>query len=229
MTANETDARVIQTGYLTLEVNDVYEGVEAVTNIASSVDGFVQSTNAGEYPDGSRYGSITIRVPAERYTDAIGLIRDAGLRVVDESSNAQDVTEQYTDLEARLAVAKEQEAAYLGLLDRAASVSDLLEVQRELSNVRANIESLQGQLQYYDNRTELSTITVSFEELSSVTLPTKPFQPGSTVSDALQSVVVVFQFLIEALIWIVILGIGVALPLGVIGWLVHKGIKKRKK
>ena len=228
-TAAEVDQRIIKTGYITLQVNNVHESVEAITSIADQLDGFVQSSNAGENYDGTRYGSITIRVPAEQYEDALQQIRDAGLKVVDESTDAQDVTEQFTDLQARLGVAQEQELAYLNLLNRAASVSDLLEVQRELSNVRANIESLQGQIQYLENRTSLSTITVSLEELPSVALPTKPFQPGSTVSDALQSVVVVFQFIVEAIIWIVILGIGVGLPLGIIAWLIYKGVTRKRK
>ncbi len=228
-TAADVDQRIIKTGYVTLQVNDVHESIESVTAIADSLEGFVQSSNAGENYDGTTYGSITIRVPAEQYESALQQIRDAGLKVIDESTDTQDVTEQFTDLQARVGVAQEQEQAYVALLNRAGSVSELLEVQRELSNVRANIESLQGQIQYLENRTSLSTITVSFEELASVALPTKPFQPGSTVSDALQSVVVVFQTIIEALIWIVVLGVGVGLPIGLIAWLIYKGVMRKRK
>ena len=228
-TAGEAEARIIQTGYVSIQVNDVYASVDELVTIAQANDGFAQSTNAGENPNGSRYGHVTIRVPSANYQATLNQIREAGVRVLDESSDAQDVTEQYTDLETRLTVAREEEQAYLALLDRANTVSELLEVQRELSNVRVRIESLEGQLQYLENRTSYSTITVSLQETAGVDVPTKPFQPDQTIKNALQSVVVAFQFLAEAIIWIVILGVGVVLPVSLIAWAIRYGIKRARK
>ncbi len=221
------DQRIIMTGYITLDVNDITEGVTGVTGVAEQFQGFVQNSNAGENGDGSRYGYVTIRVPVEAYEDALSAIRALGVRVVNESTNAEDITEQYTDLEARLKVAREEEQAYLALLSRAGSVGDLLQVQRELSQVRTRIEQLEGQIQYLENRSELSTISVTLQETASVRIPTKPFQPGEAIKDAAQSVVVAFQFLVTALIWVVILGVGVALPIGIIAWIIYRVWKRR--
>ncbi len=224
---NVDDQRIIMTGYVTLDVNDITEGVTGVTDVAEQFQGFVQNSNAGENGNGSRYGSITIRVPVETYEDALAAIRALGVRVVNESTNAEDITEQFTDLEARLKVAREEEQAYLALLSRAGSVSDLLQVQRELSQVRTRIERLEGQIQYLENRSELSTISVTLQETASVRIPTKPFQPGEAIKGAAQSVVVAFQFIATALIWVVILGVGVALPIGIIAWIVYRVWKHR--
>lgn len=224
---NVDDQRIIMTGYVTLDVNDITESMASISGIAARLQGFVQNSNAGENPDGSRYGYVTIRVPVEAYEDAITDIRAVGARVISESTNAEDITEQFTDLEARLKVAREEEQAYLALLGRSGSVSDLLQVQRELSQVRTRIEQLEGQMQYLANRSELSTITVTLQETASVRVPTKPFQPGEAIKDALQSVIVAFQFLVTAVIWIAILGVGVALPIGIIAWIVYRVWKRR--
>lgn len=224
---NMEDQRIIMTGYVTLSVNDVTGGIEGITAVASKHQGFVQNSNAGENGDGSRYGTITIRVPVEVYEGALSDVRALGVRVINESTNAEDITEQFTDLEARLKVAREEEQAYLALLGRSGSVSDLLQVQRELSQVRTRIEQLEGQIQYLENRSELSTITVTLEETASVRIPTKPFQPSEAIKDALQSVVVAFQFVVTALIWIAILGVGVALPIGIIAWIAYRLWKRR--
>jgi len=227
-TAATADQRIIKTGYVSLQIENVQSGIDTISSLAESLGGFVQSSNAGENSQGTRYGSITIRFPADQYTSALQQIRAVGVKVIDESTDAQDVTEQYTDLQARLGVARGEEQAYLALLNQSGSVSDLLSVQRELSNVRARIESLQGQIQYLENHTSYSTITVNLQETERVSLPTKPFQPGQTLAVALQSVVVVFQFLVEALIWIVILGIGVVLPIGLIAWLIARAIAHKR-
>ncbi|MEK7108091.1 MAG: DUF4349 domain-containing protein [Patescibacteria group bacterium] len=221
------DQRIIMTGYITLDVNDITESLAGISSVAAKHQGFVQNSNAGENGDGSRYGYVTIRVPVEVYNEALIDVRALGVRVTSESTNAEDITEQFTDLEARLKVAREEEQAYLALLGRSGSVSDLLQVQRELSQVRTRIEQLEGQMQYLENRSELSTITVTLEETASVRVPTKPFQPGEAIKDALQSVVVAFQFLVTALIWVAILGVGVALPIGVIAWIIYRVWKHR--
>jgi len=228
-TAATADQRVIKTGYVTLQVESVQTSIDTLSQLAETLGGFVQTSNAGENYDGTRYGFITMRFPADQYTAAMQQIRSAGIKVLDESTDAQDVTEQFTDLQARLNVAQGEEQAYLVLLNRSGSVSDLLSVQRELSNVRARIESLQGQIQYLDNHTSYSTISVTLQEREHVALPTKPFQPGETLSVALQSVVIVFQFLVEAIIWIVILGVGVALPIGLVAWLVTRAVQRKQK
>ncbi|MEK7529850.1 MAG: DUF4349 domain-containing protein, partial [Patescibacteria group bacterium] len=139
-------------------------------------------------------------------------LKDGAIKVTSESSNAQDVTEQYTDLQAQLSVAREEEQAFVRLLDRSASVPDLLQVQRELSRVRTRIESLEGRIQYLDNQTALATITISLAEESSLTVPTKPFRPLASITDALQSLVVIGQGVVIVLIWAVILGIGIGVP-----------------
>ena len=212
------EQRIIREGWVSLTVKDVGESLRAIENLAEEQGGLVQYTNESEDYRGARIGNITIRVPSEAFSETMAAIRAVGLRVEDDSTNANDVTEEYTDLQTRLNVAQEEEQAYLALLDQSGSVADLLQVQRELSNVRVRIESLQGQIQYLENRTSFSTIHASLEEDVAVTLPTKTFRLDTTIKEATRGVVLIAQWLATALIWVVILGIGVVLPLGLIAW-----------
>ncbi len=208
----DIEQKIIRNGSLELLVDSITETLTDISEIAKRHGGFTQNSNAGEWSNGTRYGSSTIRVPFDSYDAAMAELKDGAIKVTSESSNAQDVTEQYTDLQAQLSVAREEEQAFVRLLDRSASVPDLLQVQRELSRVRTRIESLEGRIQYLDNQTALATITISLAEESSLTVPTKPFRPLASITDALQSLVVIGQGVVIVLIWAVILGIGIGVP-----------------
>ena len=105
-------------------------------------------------------GSITVRVPVDRFDQTIERIRAHGSEVVAEDVTGRDVTAEFTDLEARLRNAQAAERQLLEILATARTVKDTLEVQRELASVREQIERFQGHLNVLASQTELSTITI---------------------------------------------------------------------
>jgi hypothetical protein len=109
--------------------------------------------------DGAQVADITIRVPADRYQAVLQEIRGMG-EVVTEGSDSSDVTEEYSDLEARLRTLEATEQRYLELLAQANNVNDILTVQDRLDVVRGEIEQVQGRINLLDNLTDLATITV---------------------------------------------------------------------
>lgn len=226
-TAATTDARVIRNASLSLLVDSIEDAINQSSIIAEKYGGYVQHSNTGESPDGSRYGYTTLRVKDDQFTDALTSLKEGAVRVKDESVTAEDVTEQYTDLKAQLSNKRNEEQAYIGLLNRAGSVNDLLQVQRELSNVRGRIESLQGRIQYLENQTDYSTITVNFEEDRIVTLPSKKFRFIPVVRDAVAGLISVVQWLVTALVWIVIVGIPVCLVVW-LGVIAYRKIKRHR-
>jgi hypothetical protein len=213
-TAATSDARVIRNASLSLLVDSIEKRVANIGTIAQSVKGYVEHANSGEQEDGTRYGYITIRVPDEAFQTAISAIRGEALKVEDDSITSQDVTEQYTDLQAQIRTAQAEEQAYLGLLSRAGSVSDLLQVQRELSQVRGRIESLQGRINYLENQTDYSTISVNLSEDRTVTLPSKPFRLVATAKEAAAALVGLVETVATALVWLVVVGV----PIALVGW-----------
>ncbi|MCY4111350.1 MAG: DUF4349 domain-containing protein, partial [Chloroflexi bacterium] len=110
--------------------------------------------------DPRRVSTITVRVPVEAFDATLAALRNVGAEVIDEDIQSQDVTAQYTDLTARLRNATAAEQQLRDILTRAQTVTDTIEVQRELTQVRERIEVLQGQLNVLTNQTTLATIVL---------------------------------------------------------------------
>jgi hypothetical protein len=152
------DRQIIRTALLTVNVEAVSQKFEEVSNIALGAGGFVSSSTFGNTGE-SQTASVTIRVPSDQYDATIRKLRGLG-EVKEESSNANDVTEQYTDLQSRLRNLRASEERYLDLLTRAQNIDEILTVQARINATRAEIEQVQGRIQMLDNQSSLATITV---------------------------------------------------------------------
>jgi hypothetical protein len=152
------DRTIIRTATVSLETGDVAANFENVGNIALGAGGFVSSSSFGNSGE-KQSASITIRVPGDRYQDVLAQLRRLG-QVREEQSSANDVTEQYTDLQSRLRNLQATEQRYLDLLARANTIDEILTVQDRLGVVRAEIETVVGRIQLLDDQTDLATVTV---------------------------------------------------------------------
>ncbi len=155
-----SERQIISQASLDLEVSDVNTATTQLRGLVQSFGGFIEhiSTSGGLNPE---HGSAVVRVPGDRLLEALDAIERLG-RAVGQTLGQHDVTGEVIDLEARLRSERSTEESLLKLLDRAESVSDVLTVERELNRVRANIEQLQGQLDFIQRSVSLATITVSF-------------------------------------------------------------------
>lgn len=152
--------RVIRDATVGIVVGDVDEAVERLQALAEGIpEAFVDSADVRD-DDPRSISTVRLRVPVERFDEARRMVRELGSEVVFEDVGGRDVTAEFTDLEARLRTAQATEQQLLDILATARTVSDTLEVQRELLEVRSRIEVLQGQLNLLANQTDLATITV---------------------------------------------------------------------
>ena len=126
--------RLVRTESLSLIVKAPAETAEKIIQIAKGARGFLVTSNNGGADATS--ASISIRVPAEKFDEVRAQIRKLSLHVESESIDAQDVTKQYVDQEASLRNLRAQEQQYLGILRKAATVKDTLEVSDKLNEVR---------------------------------------------------------------------------------------------
>lgn len=226
-TAAEVDQKIVKNGYLQLVVVKVSDVVTEIGRLATARGGFVQSSSVTERGNGVYGGEVSVRVPVAKFEEAMNEIKKLSVVVKNETSNGQDVTEQYTDLQAQLRNAKAQEETYLEVLKQARSVEDILKVQERLGSIRSVIESLTGRLKYLENTTSFSTISVSLEEEATLRAPTKEFRLGAIVRGAVQTLVGAFQSLIAGLVYFIIVWGGILLPIGLLSWIVWKIWKKR--
>jgi hypothetical protein len=149
----------VQTASIRLQVKEVGASFEEVNRIATAAGGFLASSSFS-YQNDQQIASASIRVPAARHQEVLSELRRLGARVDSETSNASDVTEEYSDLSARLRNLEATEAQLLTFLSQARNVGEVLQVQDRLNSTRNEIERVKGRMNLLDKLTDLTTITV---------------------------------------------------------------------
>jgi len=152
------ERKIISRSNITVEVSDVDGTVDRIRVIAEAAGGFLHAlVSSGEGADSN--ATLSVRVPTALFHQTLSQIEAAG-KVRSRNISSEDVTAQAIDLEARLKSAQREEESFLGLLERADSVSEILTVGQELTRVRTEIELLQGRISSLDRRIDLATIGV---------------------------------------------------------------------
>jgi hypothetical protein len=226
------DRKIVRTATLELEVENVGTGVADVERIATAAGGFVSSSNLTiENPNGDeseqrQIATLTIRVPSSSYASVMSELRGVAEEVTSETSNASEVTEEYTDLQSRLRTLEANENRYLELLSQAETIDEILTVQDRLNTVVSEIEQVKGRMNLLDDLTDLATITV---ELNPPLAPAAQPTDGkgwaqeawdtawATSEDALKVFGTIGIGLGVLAIWLVIPG-----AIGLIGWRLYE-------
>ena len=197
----DTERRVVMTGYLRLEVKDSIQTMEEIAALAKDFGGYVVSSNQNQAVKGIA-GSISIRIPVERFEEALDSMRKLAVDVISERTEGKDVTEEYSDLQAQLRNLEATEAQYLALLQKAQTVEDILKVQVELSNVRGRIEQIKGRIQYLERTSDMALIEVSLQETQAI--GEDGWNALKTLKTAVDGLVTFGKVLANVLIWILI-------------------------
>ena len=153
----------MRTAEVALVVNDVAIALDRVADLAENLGGYVVSSK--RWKEGERLvGIITIRVPAEDFGGAMESLHRLAVDVTHEDTSAKDVTEEYVDLSAKLKNLEATEEQYLRLMEKAEKVEDILNIQRELSKTRGEIEQTKGRMQYLERTSATSLIRVQLNQ-----------------------------------------------------------------
>jgi hypothetical protein len=195
------DRKIVRTGSISMDVADISKSLADITAIASQFSGYVVTSNQYAETDNPT-GRISIRVPAEKFNDAFLKIKGVAIKVTNENTSSQDVTEQYMDLQAQLHNLEATETQYLALLKKADNVKDMLEVQRELSNVQGSIERTKGRIQYIQRTSDMSLIDVSLKKTSPI--GQSSWDVGGIFKSAVDGLIVFGKVLLGILIWILV-------------------------
>ncbi|MGD9891639.1 MAG: DUF4349 domain-containing protein [Dehalococcoidia bacterium] len=152
------DRKLMINATLDLVLDDVQSGFERIGAIAQANGGLVADSTMRQDSSGNRHAMITVRVSAGRTQETLAQIRDLAVKVESERSSANDVTEEYTDLEARQRNLAASEQQLLALLAQAKNVQEVLQVQDRLTSTRAEIERIKGRINLLTRLTDLATI-----------------------------------------------------------------------
>ena len=216
------EQRIVKTGEVTLEVEQVGEALGRVRALAVELGGYVGGSQAGTLDDRA---SLTIRIPAAAFDEAIARLHEMDAEVVAEATREQDVTGQVVDLEARIDNLRASETSYRELVARAERVEDILAVQSRLDEVRGQIEQLTAQLDAIEGQAALSTLTITLvPKAAPIVEQTEAWDPGAQLDRALASLVGIGQGLLDGAIWFAVVWLPILLVLAAIVLVALRGV-----
>lgn len=155
------ETKIIKQGDLRFETNDLEKTYNQIRSAVKKYNATVQKDTEGKDYE-SLFRNITVRVPNQNFDVFIADI-SKGVGYFDKKEiSSQDVTEDYIDIDSRVKTKKVLEGRYLELLKKATKVSEMLEIEKKLSEIREEIEAKEGQLKYMQNRVSMSTVTIAF-------------------------------------------------------------------
>lgn len=155
------EKKLVKTGRLTFETDSIFRTKATITQLTKNYEGYISSENSTK--NSIRINQyLTVRIPTKKFDSFLEEL-SKGVNEYDEKTiTISDVTERFYDLTSRLKNKRELEKRYLQILNKAKSVKEILDVEREIGKLREDIESVEGRLKYLSNQVSLSTLHITF-------------------------------------------------------------------
>jgi hypothetical protein len=237
--AQAADRLVIKNASLTIVVASPQDAQDHIGKMAEEMGGFVVTSNLyqSQLSGGTEVprASITVRVPAERLEEALNRIHSESDRApINQTTNSQDVTKEYTDLQSRLRNSEAAEQQLTKLMDQATKTDDVLAVYTQLVQKREEIEVLKGQIQYYEQSAALSSISVDLlvnAEVQPLTIG--KWEPKGVANTAIRALLSTLRFLFYAVIWIGLyvlpVGLVILIPILLLIFILRRLMRRSRK
>lgn len=218
---------IIKESNLSLLVSKVTDAQEKIIQKANELGGYMVNSSISN-PQDVASSTVIVRIPTKTLDKALEYYRSLAVKVISENLQGNDVTDQYTDLEAQLETLNKTKFKFEQILEKATVVADILNVQRELINIQAQIDSIKGQQQYYEKSAEMSKIILylSTDELSLPYAPTDTWRPQVIFKEAVRSLIQSLRSLGSSIIWIAVYAV-VWIPILIIVYFVNKKYSKK--
>ena len=202
--APRDDLKIVYTGSLELVVDDLQAALAKAKTAVLATGGYIGASQ--EANDGDRsLATITYRIPATRWDGAISDLRGLATKVVSEQTQATEVGGQIVDLEARIRNLRASEASLQEIAKGTGKVTDLLEVEAQLTQVRGEIEQLEGQRAQLEDQVAYGTLVTTFGlEVVQVQQQAQGWDPKTDVDGAFATLIAAGQTIVSGLIWFAI-------------------------
>ncbi len=175
--------KMIYRAQVEVVTRDFAKSSTTIRELVDASGGFVTNSHSGRTYGDQREGTWTIRIPVEQFDAFLANLGKVGTRV-SENIESDDVTEEYVDLEARIKSTQAVESRLLKLLDeKTGKLSDIIQAEQKLAEVRMKIEQMQGRMRFLQDRIALTTITLTLTEQRDY-IPPEDLPYGEKVSNA---------------------------------------------
>lgn len=214
---------IIRTGNATIRVNSVEESVSSIITMTAEFEGDVQSQDRSD-SDGMDYANMTVRVPADRFDAFVGELSDLG-DVEYININAMDVTTQVRDIDARVNALQTSIARLKDLQAQAATVTDLVAIESELTTRQGELDSLISQQTYLADQVGMSTLTINIVPQSETAL-TFPDLGGAFMA-GIQGLLTFAGVMVAATVFLAPIAVVVLVVIAVIKTIIRKRRARR--
>jgi Domain of unknown function (DUF4349) len=209
---NDFGRKIVKTANLGITSDDIRGGAAKAQQVAARFGGTIVRSQTYR-AENAVYADLVLSVPSDRFEDALDELRRLGEEVITDTVSGQDVTEEYVDLQSRERNLLAAEQSLLDLYNRAGDVQDTLSIQRELTSIRGQIEQVQGRMQYLNQSSDMSRISLSIRPVASPPKPPPAWDLALIVAKAWSSSLAVLQTLAAAILSTLVFGWWVILPL----------------
>lgn len=158
---SDISQKIIKKASLRFETNDLESTFTQIQKAIITNKGTVQNDSEGKDYD-NIYRNLTVRVPSQNFDTFLKSISEGVSYFERKEISSDDVTEQYIDLNSRLKTKRKLEERYLQILQKATKISEILEIEKQISTIREEIEAKESQLKYLESRVSESVITIEF-------------------------------------------------------------------
>jgi Domain of unknown function (DUF4349) len=155
------EPKIIKNANLRFETGDLEATYDQIAKTLKKFEATIQNDSQGtEY--NNVYRTITVRVPSKNFDSFLNDVSQGVSYFELKEISSDDVTEEYIDIDARLKTKKVLESRYFELLKKASKISEIIEIEKQLSAIREEIEAKEGQLKYMQNKVSMSTVSIHF-------------------------------------------------------------------
>lgn len=199
---------VVEESNLSLVVKDVSQTAQKVIDYAEKEGGFMVSSSITR-PEESPLATVVVRVPSQKLEMAIAHFRSLAIKVSSENLLGRDVTEEYEDIQTKIATYEKTITRFEEIREKATKVSELLEVTKEIINLQTQIDSLKGSKEYLEKTAAFAKVTVylATDEFALPYQPPAGFRPETVFKQAVRSLLTNIYALGRTFIWIGVYGV----------------------
>jgi hypothetical protein len=225
---------IVKNSDMRLLVEDTNTAIDRATQIVGGSGGYIVSSRVWFQDYGEhqlKYASVTLGVPVDEFEKVLSRLRGLAIEVKDETASGDDVTDQYVDLQSQLSTLEATRERVKSFLDDAKNVDEALRINQELSNLDSQIEQIKGRMNYLNDRSAYSTITINFEpQLPELPAPKQQgWNPSLILKNAVKALTTAYQGAAEIVIWLFVVILPILLPPALILWALWKLVTRKMR